>query len=35
MPGVHIAPEPFDAPDGAALRAAMEREMVERALTPS
>jgi len=30
MTGVAIAPEPFDAPDGAALRAAMEREMVER-----
>ena len=30
MPGVDIAREPFDAPDGAALRAAMEREMVER-----
>ena len=30
MPGVDIAREPFDAPDGASLRAAMEREMVER-----
>jgi len=30
MAGVRIAPEPFGAPDGAALRAEMEAEMLVR-----